>query len=276
MANENEILKGKWNFKDKIASLVQKDEKNDGLDSIVSFYPNTMITEQAAKAALNKLYASSDTVADDIKEEKVETPEEEYIWVEGYKGTDKDMKCRDYQFELGKKFDMPEGAEISICSSGFHLCPELKQVFRYYDIGDGNRFFKVMALVPKKQTEETQTFWGMNFKQKSEKYAAKEIIFMSECTPDEILNAAYDASKLEGLTDEEKVEALATSLGEVRKRKTTAELVALGYSEDIAKIAFENDREYLARALVKQTNISWDTRILALITSNLLMIEEDV
>lgn len=269
MANENKILKGKWNFKDKIASLTKKDEKND-LDPIASMYPQTMITEQAVKAALNKLYASTQIDNGDVKEEKPETPEEEYIWVEGYKGTDKDMKCRDYQFELGKKFDMPEGAEISICSSGFHLCPELKQVFAYYGAGMGNRFFKVMALVPKKQTETKIESWlGFRSEIKPEKYAAKEIIFMSECTPDEILNAAYDASKLEGLTDEEKVEALATSLGDVRKRKTVAELVALGYSEEIAGITFENDREYLARALVKQTNISWDTRILALVTSNL-------
>lgn len=266
MANEkNKLLTGHFSFKDKIASLTKKDEKND-LDSITSFYPSTIITDKAVKSALNKLYASSDTVADDIKEEKVETPEEEYIWVEGYKGTDKDMKCRDYQYALNQKFDMPEDAKIEVCDSGFHLCPSLTQVPAYYSVGNGNRFFKVSALVPKSQLKPTANSicaWH------PDKYAAKSIIFLSECTPDEILNAAYDKSKLEGLTDEEKKEALATSLGEVRKRKIVAELVDLGYSEDIAGIAFENDREYLARALAKQTNISWDTRILALITSNL-------
>ena len=258
MTNENNMLTKKFVFADN-----DKITKSD-LDPITSLYSQTMITEQAVKTALNRLHE----VLDDNKEE--ETPEEEYIWVEGYKGTDKDMKCRDYQYKLNEKFDMPEDAEIKVCDSGFHLCPELKQVLTYYAAGMGHRFFKVSALVPKEQTEIKNVNVGWTvYQQKPEKYAAKSIIFLSECTPDEILNAAYDQSKLEGLTDEEKREALATSLGEVRKRKTTAELVALGYSEDIAKIAFENDREYLARALAKQTNISWDTRILALITSNL-------
>lgn len=248
MANENTKLTRTFKY-----------NETDRLDPISSLYPHTMIAE----AALNKLYGLP-TTEEEPKEEKA--ADEEYIWVEGYKGTDKDMCCRGYQYELGKKFDMPEDAEIEVCSSGFHLCPKLRDVFAYYAAGIGNRFFKVMALVPKSQTEPRDNMpWSLYI----DKYAAKSIVFLSECTPDEILNAAYDKSKLEGLTDEEKIEALATSLGEVRKRKTVAELVALGYSEDIAGIAFENDREYLARALAKQTNISWDTRILALITSNL-------
>ena len=74
-------------------------------------------------------------------------PQEEWVWVDGYKGTDKDMKCRDFQYELHKVYDMPEDAEIVECSSGFHLCLEKEHVFRFYDIGKGNRFFKVKALV---------------------------------------------------------------------------------------------------------------------------------
>lgn len=68
-------------------------------------------------------------------------PKEEWIWVESYKGTDKDMKCRDYQYELGVQYDMPEGQTIKECESGFHLCLSLKDVYGYYDISDGHRFF---------------------------------------------------------------------------------------------------------------------------------------
>ena len=49
----------------------------------------------------------------------VET-KDEWIWVEGYKGTDKNMCCRDYQYEIGKQFDMSDDEEIKECSSGFH------------------------------------------------------------------------------------------------------------------------------------------------------------
>ena len=56
-------------------------------------------------------------------EEKIKEAEE-WVWIEGYKGTYRDMTCaNDYQFELGKRFDMDcEGDEIKQCEKGFHLC----------------------------------------------------------------------------------------------------------------------------------------------------------
>ena len=47
---------------------------------------------------------------------------EEWIWVEGYKGTDADMRCRGYQYEFDKQFDIPENEEVEMCKKGFHLC----------------------------------------------------------------------------------------------------------------------------------------------------------
>ena len=85
--------------------------------------------------------------------EPTSEPEEEWIWVEGYKGTDKDMKCRDFQYGLGVQYDMPEDQEIQECESGFHLCLYLSDVFHYYEVGCGNRFFKVKALVRKVDKE---------------------------------------------------------------------------------------------------------------------------
>lgn len=37
---------------------------------------------------------------------------EEWVWVDGFKGTDKDMKCRDYQYELNKCFDISDDKDI--------------------------------------------------------------------------------------------------------------------------------------------------------------------
>lgn len=87
-------------------------------------------------------------LADDIKESEDKSKgTEEWVWVTGYKGTDKDMKCRDYQYEMNKQHDMPEGSEIDICRSGFHFCDKPEDVFRYYRAERGNRFFEVKALV---------------------------------------------------------------------------------------------------------------------------------
>jgi hypothetical protein len=55
-----------------------------------------------------------------------------------YKGTDKDMKCRGFQYELGKKVE----ADTAICCEhGFHSCETPMDVFSYYAPNGENRFF---------------------------------------------------------------------------------------------------------------------------------------
>ena len=54
-----------------------------------------------------------------------------------YKGTDKDMKCRGFQYELGKEY---EEQEAELCEKGFHGCEYPLDVFGYYPPA-GNRFF---------------------------------------------------------------------------------------------------------------------------------------
>jgi len=58
----------------------------------------------------------------------------------GYKATDKDMKCRGFQFELGKWFEH-EG-ELVECQSGFHFCEQPSGPWAYYQ-DPGTRVFKV-------------------------------------------------------------------------------------------------------------------------------------
>ena len=55
-----------------------------------------------------------------------------------YKGTDKDMKCRGFQFDLGKEY-VEEEAEL--CEKGFHGCEYPLDVFAYYNPAD-SRFFE--------------------------------------------------------------------------------------------------------------------------------------
>ena len=61
-------------------------------------------------------------------------------WIKAYKGFDKDLKCRDFQYEIGKTYEEPTA---ELCNSGFHACEYPLDVFAYYATGDMSRYCEV-------------------------------------------------------------------------------------------------------------------------------------
>ena len=52
--------------------------------------------------------------------------------IKSYKGFDKDMQCRGFQYEVGKEYEMD--GEIKCCNRGFHACKSPMEVWDYYDM----------------------------------------------------------------------------------------------------------------------------------------------
>ena len=57
-----------------------------------------------------------------------------------YKGFDKDLECRDFQYEIGKTYEEPTA---DLCNSGFHACEYPLDVFEYYAPGNMSRYCEV-------------------------------------------------------------------------------------------------------------------------------------
>ena len=60
-----------------------------------------------------------------------------------YKGTDKDMKCRGFQYKLGEKVVSDDA--IRCGDKGFHSCEAPLDVLKYYPLRNGNRYFVAEA-----------------------------------------------------------------------------------------------------------------------------------
>ena len=59
----------------------------------------------------------------------------------GYKGFDKNLKCRGFQYEVGKSY---EEDSVSLCNKGFHFCLNPLDIFSYYNPST-SRFAEIEA-----------------------------------------------------------------------------------------------------------------------------------
>ena len=58
--------------------------------------------------------------------------------IKSYKGFNKNLCCRDFQYEVGKEYEMD--GDITVCKRGFHACESPLEVLDHYFIQHDGSF----------------------------------------------------------------------------------------------------------------------------------------
>lgn len=213
-----------------------------------------------------KVEPSKATDSKESKEIKIEL-KEEWVWIEGYKGTDENMMCRNTQYELNKPFKFEE--DIELCKSGFHFCKKLGDVFPHYNLNYKNRFFKVKGLVKKIDSYKIDDISSYIYSRPmyGSKVVAKEIIFLSELTYKEGLEKYIKKCWPMIENEEEYISCKDKDYEVFCENKFLSEMKILGFSKlfsqiQLEEIDFSKLYDYLKQVRAyKEENISKDIMI---------------
>ena len=132
--------------------------------------------------------------------------------IKSYKGFDKNLKCRDFQYEIGKEYEMD--GEIKVCNRGFHACESPFDVFDHYTMID-SRFCEV------------EQDGNISKKDRGTKICSSKIKIKAELKLDGMINLGVEW--LKEITSPEKIK---TSM----KDNSSGNYAQIGSSGDYAKI----------------------------------------
>ena len=151
--------------------------------------------------------------------------------ITSYKAFDKNMKCRGFQYEVGKEYEMD--GEIKCCNRGFHACKSPIEVWDYYDMLN-SRFAEVEQSGKIDKEEKSTKVCSSHIKIKAELKLAdiinvgvewlKDITSPSKIKMDEALNDNGDRNKKIG------------SLGDYAQIGSSGDYAQIGSSGDYAQI----------------------------------------
>ena len=158
--------------------------------------------------------------------------------IKSYKGFDKYFKCKDFQYEVGKEYEI-EG-EIKCCERGFHACESPMEVFDYYDMLN-SRFAEVeqSGQIDKKDDNKSTKICSSRIKIKAELNLADIINIGIEWLKDITSSSKVKADTY--LNDNGGDNAKIGSSGNNAKIGSSGYNAQIGSSGDSAKIGSSGD-----------------------------------
>ena len=153
-----------------------------------------------------------------------------------YKGFDKNLKCRDFQYEVGKEYEMD--GDIKCCERGFHACESPLEVFDHYDMLN-SRFAKVEQSGEIDKEENSTKVCSSRIKVKAELKLADIINLGVEWIKD--VTSPAKLKKETDLDDNGGDSAQIGSSGDYAKIGSSGYSAQIGSSGDYAKIGSSGD-----------------------------------
>ena len=144
-----------------------------------------------------------------------------------YKGFDENLKCREFQYEVGKEYEMD--GDIKCCERGFHACESPLEVFDHYDMLN-SRFAKV------EQSGE------IDKEESSTKICSSKIKVKAELKLADMINLGVEWIKeVTSPTKVKKDDKLNDNGGDYAKIGSSGYYAKIGSSGDSAKIGSSGD-----------------------------------
>ena len=147
--------------------------------------------------------------------------------ITSYKAFDKNMKCRGFQYEVGKEYEMD--GEIKCCNRGFHACKSPMEVLDYYDMFDS-------------RYAEVEQSGKIDKEENSTKVCSSRIKIKAELKLADIINIGVEW--LKDITSPSKVKADGVLNDNGNRRKqigSSGDYAQIGSSGDYAQIGSSGD-----------------------------------
>ena len=153
-----------------------------------------------------------------------------------YKGFNKNLKCRDFQYEVGKEYEMD--GDIKCCERGFHACESPLEVFDHYDMLT-SRFAEVEQSGEIDKEENTTKVCSSKIKVKAELKLADIINLGVEWIKD--VTSPSKLKKETDLNDNGNNSAKIGSSGDYAKIGSSGYSAKIGSSGNSAQIGSSGD-----------------------------------